>query len=106
MVCSSLKRSAIIKLVKILLPSHSKASRLGSMRAEVDPNTFNFSENSNHGQENLLEVLGQNIAVRCQQTFDENISVWNSEVNLLYKGQIISECPIEILDFPKIPRKI
>ena len=22
------------------------------------------------------------------------------------KGQIISECPLEILDFPKIPRKI
>ena len=24
----------------------------------------------------------------------------------LAKGQIISECPFEILDFPKIPRKI
>ena len=25
---------------------------------------------------------------------------------ILTKGQIISECPLEILDFPKIPRKI
>ena len=24
----------------------------------------------------------------------------------LFKGQIISECPLEILDFPKIPRNI
>ena len=26
--------------------------------------------------------------------------------NVIYKGQLISECPFEILDFPKIPRKI
>ena len=26
--------------------------------------------------------------------------------NAIPKGQIISECPLEILDFPKIPQKI
>ena len=26
--------------------------------------------------------------------------------NRVVKGQLISECPFEILDFPKIPRKI
>ena len=28
------------------------------------------------------------------------------QFSLYSKGQIISECPLEILDFPKIPRKI
>ena len=31
--------------------------------------TFTFSENSNYWRESLLEVIGQNIAGWCQQTF-------------------------------------
>ena len=38
---------------------------------EFDPITFTFSENSNYWQENLLEVIRQNIAGWCQQTFEK-----------------------------------
>ena len=34
-----------------------------------DPITFSFSENSNYWQESLLEVIRQNIAGWCEQTF-------------------------------------
>ena len=33
--------------------------------------------------------------------FSVNVPIWNRS-----KGQLISECPFEILDFPKIPKKI
>ena len=34
-----------------------------------------FSENSNYGWENLLEVYRQNIAGHCQQTFENKMFV-------------------------------
>ena len=34
------------------------------------PITFTFSKNSNYGRESLLKVQRQNIAGRCQQTFE------------------------------------
>ena len=45
--------------------------------------------------------------------YDHTVIVWDAATatkvcffNYFSKGQIISECPFEILDFPKIPRKI
>ena len=37
--------------------------------------------------------------------YTNNIKVYQN-IPTSFKGQIISECPLEILDFPKIPRKI
>ena len=34
------------------------------------------------------------------------IQLATQKISIVAKGQIISECPFEILDFPKIPRKI
>ena len=39
------------------------------IRNANDPITFTFSENSNYWHESLLEVIRQNIADGCQQTF-------------------------------------
>ena len=39
------------------------------IRNANDPITFTFSENSNYWHESLLEVIRQNIAGWCQQTF-------------------------------------
>ena len=49
----------------------------------MKPITFTFSENSNYGQENLLEVLRWNIAGCCQQTFENKKFVENTAGNVL-----------------------
>ena len=45
----------------------------------------------------------QNLNTRSKSNYDKNIA---NLVSKSPKGQIISECPFEILDFPKIPPKI
>ena len=46
------------------------------------------------------EVEGDGIESRLPS------KIFSTLTNINAKGQIISECPLEILDFPKIPPKI
>ena len=48
----------------------------------------------------FLKVVAEVAKVSFVKFFDRKIYCCSP------KGQIISECPLEILDFPKIPRKI
>ena len=40
------------------------------LKGSLDSNPITFSENSNYGRESLFEVLRQNIAGLCLQTFE------------------------------------
>ena len=51
---------------KIVVESKVETILKGSL------DSITFRENSNYGQESLLEVYRQNIAGRCQQSFENN----------------------------------
>ena len=75
-------------------------SRLGSDQ---------FRIRSRLGSEKIWIKFNFKIIVSLMQIFDKKSVKQNVSKHYflwVYKGQIISECPFEILDFPKIPRKI
>ena len=58
------------------------------------------------GIENYRPLGNLQIANLIQSALFFELYASNFWQKVGFKGQIISECPLEILDFPKIPRKI
>ena len=54
-----------------------------------NPITLTVSENSNYWRKSLLEVIRQNIAVRCQKTFENKkfVEITQQCFALLLQGQ-------------------